>query len=84
MKDLNSWRRVIDQIDRELLKVLSRRQEAVRAIQQLKRQQHLPARDPEREARLLASREAWASELNMDTEHVRDIFLAILSRLPEP
>lgn len=52
--DVMQWRRKIDAVNQELLRLLERRGELALQIVRLKRDRGLPARDAERERRMLA------------------------------
>jgi len=53
MSDLDGWRKQIDEIDRQLLKLLNERSRCAVEIGHLKKQLSLPAWQPEREAEIL-------------------------------
>lgn len=50
---IDDWRRQIDALDAEMLRLLSQRAEIVREIARLKREQNAPVRDSERERELI-------------------------------
>jgi chorismate mutase len=58
---LDAWRRDVDAVDRELLRLLQRRGDLVVRIARLKRQAGLAARDPDREGDILADLGALAA-----------------------
>ena len=47
--DIADWRRQIDELDREIVRLISKRAEAAQAIGQLKRTTDLPVYEPNRE-----------------------------------
>jgi chorismate mutase len=47
--DIEDWRRQIDELDREIVRLISRRAEAAQAIGKLKRTTELPVYEPNRE-----------------------------------
>ena len=47
--DIADWRKKIDEIDRQLVELISRRAEAARAIGRLKRNTNMPIYEPDRE-----------------------------------
>jgi len=51
--DINSWRKRIDDLDRQMVKLLNERARIVQEIGSLKRSTNLPIREPEREAVVL-------------------------------
>ena len=53
MNDLDGWRRRIDEIDQQLVKLLNERSNCAVEIGQIKRQMSQPAWSPEREAEIL-------------------------------
>jgi chorismate mutase len=53
MNDLDGWRRRINEIDQQLVKLLNERSQCAVEIGHLKRQLDLPAWQPQREAEIL-------------------------------
>jgi chorismate mutase len=53
MSDLDGWRKRIDEIDQELVKLLNERSRYAVEIGHLKKQLNMPAWQPEREAEIL-------------------------------
>jgi len=53
MNDLDGWRRCIDEIDQQLVKLLNERSRCAVEIGQIKKKMSLPAWSPEREAEIL-------------------------------
>jgi chorismate mutase len=53
MSDLDGWRKRIDEIDQELVKLLNERSRCAVEIGHLKKRLNLPAWQPEREAEIL-------------------------------
>ena len=47
--DISDWRRRIDEIDEQIVALISKRAEAARAIGELKKQSSLPVYEPNRE-----------------------------------
>ncbi|HXC97278.1 MAG TPA: chorismate mutase [Edaphobacter sp.] len=47
--DISDWRRKIDELDIEIVRLISQRAEAARAIGELKRAANLPVYEPRRE-----------------------------------
>ena len=47
--DISDWRRKIDEIDEQIVRLISSRAEAARAIGELKREANLPVYEPGRE-----------------------------------
>ena len=78
-EDIEALRAHIDALDGELLALLARRAALARAVGALKAEQGLPARQPAREAALLAERAARAAELGLDPVRVRAVFEAVVA-----
>jgi prephenate dehydrogenase len=76
--DLRETRELIDDIDRELLTLLTRRMELARRAKRAKAQLGMGIVDPVRETELLERRRHWANEEGLDAEGVVEIFEAIL------
>lgn len=53
MNDLDGWRKKIDEIDQQLVKLLNERSRCAVEIGHLKKQRNMPAWQPEREAEIL-------------------------------
>ncbi len=53
MSDLDGWRKRIDEIDQELIRLLNERSQCAVEIGHLKKKLNLPAWQPEREAEIL-------------------------------
>ncbi len=53
MNDLDGWRRRIDEIDQQLIRLLNERSACAVEIGHIKRKLNLPAWSPEREAEIL-------------------------------
>ena len=52
--DIDGWRTKIDELDEEIVKLISRRAEAAQAIGQLKKVSDLPVYEPKREEKVFA------------------------------
>jgi 3-deoxy-7-phosphoheptulonate synthase len=68
----------IDHIDRQIVRLLSRRQELALAIGRTKADRGMPIYMPEREAELLAIIEEEAARAGVDSGHARAIFQLVL------
>ncbi len=53
MSDLDGWRKRIDEIDQELIRLLNERSQCAVEIGHIKRRLNMPAWQPEREAEIL-------------------------------
>ena len=71
--ELQSLRREIDQIDRELLELLARRMRLVLRVGDYKRDRELPVYDPERE-RAILERLAQDAPSPLTAESVKRVF----------
>jgi prephenate dehydrogenase len=76
--ELQETRELIDALDRELVGLLARRATLARRAGKAKAELGHPIADPEREARLLAERRAWAESLHLDADGIDELFRAIL------
>ena len=78
--DVDDWRGRIDEIDRDILQLISERAEVARRIGQSKIEASLPLDDPEREEDILHR----LTEINqgpLDAEGVRRIFSFIIAEI---
>lgn len=78
LPELREARNHIDQLDLELVELLSRRTEVVRRAARAKARAGHPVRDVAREEALLVQRRAWARERGLDEASVEALFRAIL------
>ncbi len=69
----------IDQLDRQIVRLLSRRQELALAIGRTKADRGLPIYMPDREAELLTVIEEEATHVGVDSGHVRALFQLVLA-----
>ncbi len=77
--ELSETRERIDEVDADILQLLTRRAELVRRAQRAKAAAGRGVVDPDREARLLQARANWAEEAGLDTEGVRNILESIIA-----
>ncbi len=77
--DLGATRELIDEVDDEILALLSRRALLARRAGAAKASKGLAVRDPEREASLLEARRKKAEARGLDPDAVGEIFEAVLS-----
>lgn len=77
--ELSETRERIDEVDNEIVQLLLRRAELVRRAQRAKAAVGRGVVDPEREAKLLQTRSAWAEDAGLDPEGVVSIFEAIIA-----
>jgi prephenate dehydrogenase len=84
---LRETRDLIDDVDRDLMRLLGRRLELSRRAGSIKKKKGKAVHDPERERELLSVREGWASESELDPSWVRQLFesiVAVCRRIQEP
>lgn len=77
MKDMSEWRKRIDEIDQQVLKLLSERAQCAVEIGRYKKQEGLPAWAPEREAEILRN-VVRANAGPLDDAAVRRLFERII------
>lgn len=76
---IHRMRSSIDQIDRQIVRLLANRQDLALEIGRVKAEQGLPIYMPERESELLAIIEHEAGNAGIDTGHVRALFQLVLA-----
>lgn len=72
-------RRHIDQIDRQIVRLLARRQELSLEIGRVKQSRGLPVHIPDREEELLDIVREEAEHLGVDSDHVEELFALVLA-----
>lgn len=77
MSDLDGWRKKIDEIDQQLLKLLNARSQCAVEIGHLKKLLNMPAWQPEREAEILRS-VVKSNQGPLDDAAVRRLFERII------
>jgi chorismate mutase len=77
MNDLEDWRKRIDEIDQQLLKLLNERSRCAVEIGHIKKKAHLPAWQPEREMEILRN-VAKANRGPLDDAAIRRLFERII------
>jgi len=70
----------VDQVDREVVRLLARRRDLARSIGKLKTERGLPIRVPEREAELLDDIRAEAKLYGMDDTYIVALFELVLEQ----
>ncbi len=75
---LGGWRREIDQIDREILRLLGKRVECALGVSRTKKEHGLPVYDPEREKSILSNL-CSENDTALSNSGVRKIFGEIIS-----
>ena len=79
MKNLHILRKEVDEIDDQILVLLSRRFEITNRIGKIKAENHLPAYDENREKQIVRRLKKKSNELSLNLELTRSIFKSILS-----
>ncbi len=77
MNDLDGWRKKIDEIDQQLVKLLNARSQCAVEIGHLKKLLNIPAWQPEREAEILRS-VVKANHGPLDDAAIRRLFERII------
>ncbi|HTV56245.1 MAG TPA: chorismate mutase [Terriglobia bacterium] len=77
MNDMAEWRKRIDEIDLEILKLLNERSQCAVEIGRYKKQHHVPAWAPQREAEILRH-VVKANRGPLDDSAVRRLFERII------
>ena len=77
MKNIEDWRRRIDEIDRQLVELLNERSQCAAEIGRIKQKANLPVYQPEREKEVLANAEGHNHGPLPDTA-IRRLFERIL------
>jgi prephenate dehydrogenase len=77
--DLREIRDLIDDTDRELVRLLAQRDQLTHRAGRVKAREKRPIRDPQRERDMMVERRRWAEQEGMDPQTVEDLFRRILS-----
>ena len=77
MNDLDGWRKRIDEIDRQLVKLLNERSQCALEIGHLKKAMNHPVWQPQREAEILRN-VVKANEGPLDDAAIRHLFERII------
>ena len=72
--ELGEVREAIDELDRELVRLIAQRTEVAARAGRIKGARSLPVRDPVRERRLLERRRGWAEDESLDPDDVARVF----------
>jgi chorismate mutase len=75
---LAEHRRKIEEIDEKIIKLIDQRIDVSKKIFEAKRSERKPISDPERERQVLKRAMDLATERNLDSGAVRDIFLILI------
>jgi len=77
-QELEILRRQLDNIDREIVSLLGKRQAEVERVVSLKRAYNLPVYHPAREEDLLSQRRIQGAEAELDPDYIEDLYRRIL------
>jgi chorismate mutase/prephenate dehydrogenase len=77
-QDLEILRRQLDNIDREIVSLLGKRQSEVERVVSLKKAHNLPVYHPAREEDLLSHRRIQGAEAGLDPDYIEDLYRRIL------
>ncbi len=78
MEDIMRLRKKIDEVDQEILELLSERTRLCIAIGLAKKKQGLPIRDKNRENEIYADIDKKAAELKLDSIRIKQIYRRIV------
>lgn len=78
MRNLDAWRREIDDADQELIRLIARRQNCSKAIARIKSRQAMPIFCASREDQVIKTRRRWASKFGLEPGFVEAIFKRIM------
>ncbi|MCL5410925.1 MAG: chorismate mutase [Patescibacteria group bacterium] len=77
MKNIENYRKKIDEIDFRIIELLAQRMKIVEEIGGWKRENKISFFDQERYAKMIECRVAFAQELGLDEDFVKNIFQII-------
>ncbi len=77
--ELRQTRELVDEVDREILRLLARRSHLARRLGRIKGNRSLPVRDPAREREVLSVRREWAVDEDLDPDWVSQLFERVMA-----
>ncbi len=77
--ELRETRELIDELDREILRLLGQRIHLARRLGRIKGASQLPLRDPAREREVLRVRREWATQEALDPDWVAQLFERVMA-----
>ena len=77
--ELRQTREHINQVDREIVRLLAQRESLSLRAARAKAELGAPVLDSSREAEVMSARRSWAAELKLDAEAVSEVFQAIMT-----
>ncbi len=75
---LAAYREEIDQLDRQMVSLLSQRHSVVEQVVALKKKHHLPVHHPAREENLISDRRMRGEKAGLNPDHLEELFRSIL------
>lgn len=76
--DLKKFRRQIDNLDKKLILILTKRFRVVKKISRHKKKYNLPVQDIQREKEMFVKRNTWARKYGIEKNLVKEIFQLIV------
>jgi len=76
--ELEKLRADIDAIDQQVVQLLSRRQDQVKRVVEVKKAHHIPVYHPAREEDLISARRQQARQAGLDPDYVEELFRTML------
>ncbi len=77
--DLDRCRAELDELDAELIRLMSRRLDIGLEAARIKRELNLPIADTEREAKVIDQARAWALAAGLSQHEVEEIFTRLIA-----
>jgi chorismate mutase / prephenate dehydrogenase len=81
--ELTKIRKEIDEIDNELINMISKRINLIPQVAEIKKQNNIPRYIPERETKMLENRRDKAKSLNINPDLIEDIFKGLIKESHE-
>lgn len=77
-EDLNVCRAQIDKLDSEIIGLVKQRMQVCEKVGEIKAQENLPVYVPEREKKVISTREQWGQAAGLKPKFVRLLFKLIM------
>jgi len=77
-KKIQTFRKQINKIDNQILKLLNKRNQLSKQVGKFKKQNNLPIQDKKREKQILANTQQKAKKLNLNKNYINQLFKLIL------
>jgi len=75
--ELKEIRKILDEIDIKILKLIAERQSHMKDVADYKKQHNMPLNQPEREAEVLKNKTELGKKLGVDSDLIEDIFASL-------